>query len=168
MRLPVMFRGLIFGDVPTAGNSGTGLQNPSDPDKPPCFVQPASLWDHNRFPRLHKGQAPLRENTVWTSKVDPAERDPYLNEWNELMNAIRNDKPYNEVKRGVEASLVTSMGRASAHIGQEVTFEQMLNSDQEFAPDVDKFKNDSAAPVQADASGKYPVPEPGKKGKREY
>ena len=44
------------------------------------------------------------------------------------MDAIRNDKPYNEVKRGVEASLVTSMGRMAAHTGQEITFDDMLNS----------------------------------------
>ena len=37
------------------------------------------------------------------------------------MKAIRKDKPYNEVKRGVEASLVTSMGRMAAHTGQIIT-----------------------------------------------
>ena len=50
------------------------------------------------------------------------------------MDAIVNDKPYNEVKRGVEASLVTSMGRMAAHTGQEISFEDMLNSDHEMAP----------------------------------
>ena len=55
------------------------------------------------------------------------------------MDAIRNDKPYNEVKRGVEGSLVTSMGRMAAHTGQEITFEDMLNCEHEFAPGVDKL-----------------------------
>ena len=41
------------------GTSGTGRKEPMDPDRPPCFVQPPSLWDHLRFPRLNKGQAPL-------------------------------------------------------------------------------------------------------------
>ena len=50
------------------------------------------------------------------------------------MDAIRNNKPYNEVKRGVEASLVTSMGRMAAHTGQEITFDEMLNSDQWNSP----------------------------------
>ena len=53
------------------------------------------------------------------------------------MAAIRADRPYNEVQRGVEASLVTSMGRMSAHTGQVVTFEQMLNCEHEFAPGLD-------------------------------
>jgi predicted dehydrogenase len=113
---------------------------------------------------IYKGQAEARADRLWQS-TDTS--NPYQNEWDELVEAIRNNKPYNEVKRGVEASLVTSMGRASAHIGQEVTFEQMLNSDHEFAPGVDKLTKDSPAPVQPDAKGIYPQPEPGIK-KREY
>jgi|ERR1043166_4527744 predicted dehydrogenase len=117
---------------------------------------------------IHKGQAPLRENMVWTSKVDPAERDPYTNEWNDLMNAIRNDKPYNEVKRGVEASVVTSMGRIAAHTGQEVTYEEILNSEIEYAPKVAELTMDSPSPLPADADGKYPVPMPGVTKGRDY
>ena len=82
--------------------------------------------------------------------------------------AIRNNKPYNEVKRGVEASLVTSMGRMAAHTGQEITFDQMLNCDHEFAPDLDKLTKDTPAPLQPDANGRYPVPQPGINTKREY
>ena len=116
----------------------------------------------------YKGQNPLRANMIWTSKVSPEEQDPYTNEWNDLMSAIRNDKPYNEVKRGVEASLVTSMGRMAAHTGQEITYEEILNSDHEFAPNVDKLTMDSPPPILADADGKYPVPMPGMKKHREY
>jgi len=85
-----------------------------------------------------------------------------------LIDAIRNDKPYNEVKRGAEASLVTSMGRMAAHTGQEITFDDMLNSDHEFAPGVDNLTMTSAAPLAADGDGKYPVPMPGISTKREY
>ena len=116
----------------------------------------------------YKTQAPQRDSLIWTSKVAPEETDPYLNEWNDLLAAIRNDKPYNEVKRGVEASLVTSMGRMAAHTGQEITYEDILNSDHEFAPGADKFTMDSPPPVVADADGKYPVPMPGIKKNREY
>ena len=113
---------------------------------------------------IYKGQADVREDRVWQSTDRTS---PYQNEWNDLMDAIANNKPYNETKRGVEASLVTSMGRASAHIGQEITFDQMLNSDHEFAPDLDKLTKDSKAPLLPDDKGMYPRPEPGKK-KREY
>ncbi len=113
-------------------------------------------------------QAPTRSARVWESKAGPGEQDPYQNEWNDLMDAIRNDKPYNEVARGVEASLVTSMGRMAAHTGQEITFEDMLNCEHEMAPGLDKITKDSPAPLQADANGRYPVPQPGINKTREY
>jgi hypothetical protein len=111
---------------------------------------------------------PAPENLVWA--YPQPERSPYDWEWDDLIAAIRDDKPYNEVKRGAEASLVASMGRFSAHTGQTVTFDQMMNHDHEFAPDVDKLTMDGPAPLIADAEGKYPLPEPGIKTKttREY
>ncbi len=60
------------------------------------------------------------------------------------------------------------MGRMAAHTGQIVTYDQMLNCDHEFAPNVDKLTKDSPAPVVADTNGKYPVPQPGITTKREY
>ncbi len=116
----------------------------------------------------YKTQTPKSTDRIWQSKVAPDEQDPYLNEWNDLVDAIRNDKPYNEAKSGVEASLVSSMGRMAAHTGQLVTFDDMLNSKHEFAPDVDKWTMNSPAPLVADASGKYPVPQPGRVTEREY
>ena len=116
----------------------------------------------------YKSQNPTRSDLLWESKVNPDERDPYQNEWNELMDAIRNDKPYNETERGVRASLVTSLGRMAAHTGQEITYEQILNSDHEMAPGLDKLTMDSPAPLLADANGRYPVPQPGIIKEREY
>jgi predicted dehydrogenase len=117
---------------------------------------------------IFKSQNMRRADLLWSSPNMPGEMDPYENEWNDLMDAIRDDKPYNEVKRGVAASLVSSMGRRAAHTGQEVTYEDMLNSEHEFAPGVDKFTMNSAAPVVADKNGDYPKPEPGIKRDREY
>ena len=70
----------------------------------------------------YKGQNPDRASTIWKSKIEKDQQDPYTNEWNDLIDAIRNDKPYNEAKRGVEASLVTSMGRMAAHTGQMIEY----------------------------------------------
>jgi predicted dehydrogenase len=117
---------------------------------------------------IYKGQAPNRPDMLWESKVPPGEQDPYTNEWNDLVDAIRADKPYNEARRGAEASLVTSMGRMAAHTGKVITFEQILNCDHEMAPDLDKLTMDSPAPLVAGADGKYPVPQPGITTRREY
>ncbi|HEY2584439.1 MAG TPA: hypothetical protein VGI81_01595, partial [Tepidisphaeraceae bacterium] len=113
---------------------------------------------------IYKGLAEAQDKQIWRS-ADHS--DPYDNEWNDLIDAVIHDKPYNEVKRGVEASVVSSMGRMAAHTGQEITFEQMLNSDHEFAPNIDKIDYDSPAPLLPDAKGMYPQPEPGRKT-REY
>jgi len=117
---------------------------------------------------LYRGQSPNRADMIWQSNVKGAEQDPYQNEWDDLMDAIRNDKPYSEVQYGVEASLVTSMGRMAAHTGQEITYNEILNGDHEMAPGLDKLTADSKAPLTAGPDGRYPVPEPGRKGKREY
>ena len=85
-----------------------------------------------------------------------------------MIDAIRNDKPHNEVKRGAEASLVTAMGRMAAHTGQVVTYDDILNSKHEFAPDVDKLVIDGPAPIKADKDGKYSIPMPGITNDREY
>jgi predicted dehydrogenase len=117
---------------------------------------------------FYRTQSLQPADMVWESKVKPGEEDPYQNEWNDLMAAIRNNEPYNEVKRGVEASLVTSMGRMAAHTGQEITFEQILNSNHEFAPGLDTLTADSPAPLKPGPDGRYPVPQPGITKTREY
>jgi predicted dehydrogenase len=117
---------------------------------------------------LYKSQTATAADLIWQSRVSPDEQDPYQNEWNDLIDAIRDDKPYNEVKRGVEASLVSSMGRMAANTGREITFDQMLNCEHDMAPDIEKFTMDSPAPLLADANGKYPVPRPGIVTTREY
>jgi len=66
------------------------------------------------------------------------------------------------------ASVVTSMGRRAAHSGQEITLDQMLNDETEYAPNADKMTMDGPAPVTSDENGLYPVPEPGAKGSAEY
>jgi predicted dehydrogenase len=117
---------------------------------------------------IYRGQKPESANLLWESKVPPGEGSPYKNEWMDLITAIRNDQPYNEVKRGAEASLVTSMGRFAAHTGKVTTFQQMLEDTPELAPEVSEFTMTSEAPIRADANGKYLIPQPGKITDREY
>jgi predicted dehydrogenase len=117
---------------------------------------------------IFKGQTPERSEKVWEAKVPRDQRDWYQNEWDDLMDAIRKDQPYNEVNRGVTVSLITSMGRMAAHTGQEITYEQILNSKHEMAPGLDKLTMDSPAPLQPNSEGRYPVPEPGIVKDREY
>jgi predicted dehydrogenase len=116
--------------------------------------------------RTFKGQRQDRKSTAWA--YPQPEESPYVLEWKDLINAIVHDEPYNEVPRGVEASLVTSMGRMAAHTGQEITYDQMLNCPHEMASGVAEFAIGGPAPVMPDADGRYPVPAPGMNVEREY
>jgi predicted dehydrogenase len=116
--------------------------------------------------RIFKGQNVKSDDLLWRAMRD--EPNPYQVEWADLVSAIRQNKEYNEVKRGVQASLITSMGRMAAHTGQVITYEDILNCDHEFAPGLDKLTENSPAPLKAGANEKYPVPMPGISKKYEY
>lgn len=115
--------------------------------------------------RLFRGHT-SRTEMLWA--YPQPEKNPYDLEWEDLIFAIRNDLPYNEVPRAARASLVTSMGRMAAHTGQVISYEDILNSDHEFAPNVDRLTLDSDAPLLAGEDGKYPIPLPGISREREY
>ena len=51
---------------------------------------------------------------------------------------------------------------------QVVTYDQILNSDHEFAPTVAELTPDGPAPLTPDKDGKYPQPQPGIVKNREY
>jgi predicted dehydrogenase len=116
--------------------------------------------------RIYKSQNISKKDLVWA--FPQPEPNPYQMEWEDLIEAIRQDKPYNEMQRGVEASVVTSMGRMAAHTGRIVTLDEMLNSQHEFAPNLDKLTLDGPAPLLPDVQGKYPIPQPGINTRREF
>jgi predicted dehydrogenase len=117
--------------------------------------------------RIYRGQDMTNsQNIVWRGPRQ--EPDPYQVEWDHLMDAIRNNRAYNEVRRGAEASLITSMGRMAAHTGRVITRDQMLACTHEFAPEVDRLTAEGPAPVRAGSDGKYAVPRPGQETSREY
>lgn len=116
--------------------------------------------------RIFSGQRQNRRDIVWA--YPQPEQNPYQLEWQDLVDAIVNDRPYNEVPRGVEASVVSNMGRIAAHTGQEITYQQTLDWPQELAPNIAEFTPDGPAPVMPDAAGRYRVPMPGILRDKEY
>ncbi len=114
-----------------------------------------------------RGQQIKKTDRIWQYEQED-EISPYQLEWDDLMEAVEKNLEYNEVERGVMASLVTSMGRYATHIGQEVKLSDYMEHPHEFAPDVDKLTPDGKAPVDPDENGMYPKPMPGVKKDREY
>ncbi len=116
--------------------------------------------------RAKKDNGLAQQDITWQCGEERA--NPYRVEWDDLLQAIREDKQYSEVERGAMASIVTAMGRKAAHTGQAVLLKDMLEDPHEFAPEVDRLTMDSPAPLLAGPDGKYPVPEPGRKKDREF
>lgn len=111
-------------------------------------------------PTIYKSQKVAKDNILWTA--EQPEPNPYRREWDHFVEAIAADEPYNEAVRGAEASLVTAMGRFSAHVGRPVTFQEMLDCPEDLTAGVEYLTMESPAPVVADEEGRYPVPNPGK------
>lgn len=109
---------------------------------------------------IYKGQQMSDDAIVWTAPQP--EKSPYRLEWEHLVAAILADTPYNEVKRGAEASLVTAMGRFAAHVGRTVTFDEMLASTDDLTAGVDDLTDSSPALLTRNEDGTYPVPMPGR------
>jgi hypothetical protein len=97
-----------------------------------------------------------KSNISWTPTKD--RYSPWQYEWNEFIKSIREDRPHNEIQRAVYSDLTSLMGRAACHTGQEVTWEQIMNSNFQFCDYLDDLNYDSAAPVKADSDGRFPFP----------
>ncbi|MEW5975903.1 MAG: Gfo/Idh/MocA family oxidoreductase [Acidobacteriota bacterium] len=59
---------------------------------------------------------------------------PYVQEHIDLVNAIRTNQPINEAENTAKATLVAIMGRISAYTGQEVTWDQVMQSGERLGP----------------------------------
>ena len=111
-----------------------------------------------------KGKSDFERNVI-TGNGNPwrfqdRAKDPYQQEHDDLFDAIRNDKPYNEAVYGAHSTLTSILGRMSTYTGKEVTWEQALNSKLDTMP-----KNlawDAEPPTKPGPDGMYKLPVPGK------
>jgi predicted dehydrogenase len=131
-----------------------------------AVISTASHWPSKA--RIYSGQNLTKRSEIVWEYPQPEQANPYQREWEHLIAAIRDNEPYNEVERGVKASVVTSMGRMAAHTGQEITYDEMLNCKHQFAPGIENLTFNSPAPLQLLPNGLYPVPQPGIVKDREY
>ena len=114
---------------------------------------------HAATVQTYADQRILPDNVTW--KPTKELNNPWQAEWNDLLDAIRNDRPYNEAERAAKANLVGLMGRAAVHSGRIVTWEEALASKFEWCPNIDNLTAESPAPVMPDSEGRYPAPVPG-------
>ena len=108
---------------------------------------------------IYKDQHLERSNVAWRPPKETV--NPWQAEWDVFLDAIRNNKPHNEVRRAALSNLGAIMGRAAVHTGRLITWDEIMASDFQFCPNIDSLTHSSPAPVQADAQGRYPAPVPG-------
>lgn len=111
----------------------------------------------------------FRDGNQWRYKHPGGkEPNPYQVEHDDLFDAIRNNKDYNEADYGASSTMTSLLGRMATYSGQEVTYEQALNSDLDLHPKVYDFKAspeeawpDAEVRVAPDKDGRYWTPLPG-------
>lgn len=83
----------------------------------------------------------------------------YQVEWDVLVDAIRKEKPHNEVDYAATSTMTAILGRMASYSGQMLTWDEALNAKVRLAPAA--YAINAQPPVIADASGRYPVAMPG-------
>lgn len=109
--------------------------------------------------QIFKDQRTTRDNVEWAAPKE--ELTAWQQQWNDFLDAIRTNKPFNQAKRAAESNLAAIMGRAAVHMGRIITWEEAMASEFRFNPDIDRLTHEGQPPIKSDAEGRYPVPIPG-------
>jgi hypothetical protein len=71
----------------------------------------------------------------------------YQNEHDELFASIRAGKPINDGERMTTSTMMSILGRMVTYTGQEITWEQAMNSKEDLSPAKYEFGPLAVAPV---------------------
>jgi len=109
-----------------------------------------------------KGRCDLLKNSIegetkW--QYDGPKSNMYDAEHVVLFDAVRAGQPVNDGVRMVRSTMLSLLGQMVCYNGQQMTWEQALNSPWRAGPDAISWEMEP--PAKADANGTYPVPIPG-------
>lgn len=97
---------------------------------------------------IGKGPVPRIEGkTRWTWSGQ--KYDMYQREHDQLFASIRKNQPLNDGKRMATSTMLAIMGRMAAYTGQEVTWDQAMNSQEKLFPDTLDMKATMEVPPRA-------------------
>ncbi|HEV57578.1 MAG TPA: Gfo/Idh/MocA family oxidoreductase [Phycisphaerales bacterium] len=114
---------------------------------------------HDPRPVIYRSQKMEPDQVVW--QYGRPDDNPYVVEWQLLLDAVRAGRKHNEARRAAMADAVALMGRIATHTGQYITQDQVLNSDFQFVADIDNMTFETPAPIHEGPDGLYPAPQPG-------
>ncbi|MCG2587500.1 Gfo/Idh/MocA family protein [Rhodohalobacter sulfatireducens] len=84
--------------------------------------------------------------------------DPFVQEHVELITGIRTDKYVNDSELQVNSTRMAIMGRMAAYTGDEITWDEILNSDMRLGPETYEFGNVSSITEKPPVQGSSPAP----------
>lgn len=95
------------------------------------------------------------DGRIW--RHDPkGMNDPYKQEHEALISAIRSGQPINEAKAIAESTLTAILGRESAYSGRTLTWEQVFNSNMRLGPEKYEFGPADIPPVPRPCDYEFP------------
>ena len=83
---------------------------------------------------LKDGGAEILGANAWSWQAPEKRVSPYVQEHTDLVASIRAGTPLNELETVAHSTLTAIMGREAAYTGQEVTWDEILNADQNLTP----------------------------------
>jgi len=94
------------------------------------------LMGSEGFGKIPGFQAPIiKAKTNWRYHDSGPKTDMYQVEHNELFASIRSGEPINDGPWMAQSTLMGLMGRMAAYTGQEITWEDAMNSQEKLVPD---------------------------------
>lgn len=78
-----------------------------------------------------------------------------------LVEAIRNDTPYNEGHYGATSSMTAVLGRMATYSGRVIRWDEAVERGVDEAPGIENYTMETDPPVMPDEHGQYPIIFPG-------
>ena len=82
-------------------------------------------------------------------------------EQHDMIEALMRGEIYNEGDYGAHSTFCAILGREACYSGRVLKWDELLEKGRDYCPGIDDWTLDSPAPVERDAEGCYPVPQPG-------
>ena len=139
------------------------------PNTWPCFQGvvhrakgSAIVGEQVRDPKLFQDFNAIKERRdgVYWAPESPV-NDSYQTEHDRFFKAIREDRPWNEMNRSIDATFVPILGRMAVDTGQYVTADMAWSSTFKYVENIADLSFDKPAPVLPDENGNYAQPIPG-------
>ena len=105
------------------------------------------------------GNCRIEGETNW--RYQGPGNDPYLDEQQALIESVRSGQPFHSADYMVNSTRLAVMGQIACYAGTEVTWDAVQKSDLRFGPKPEVSNFDTPPPTVPDATGNYPLPQPG-------